>query len=76
MFRQSRKSATGQFLYVNSARGNRLLFILFGHYLSPVGRGGERAVEDFKGGSLKNWPKGGSLKSLEGFRGGPLKFAC
>ena len=39
-----------------------------------LGGGG---AEDFLGGPLdfRRTQKGGSLKTLEGFRGGPLKFA-
>ena len=53
-----------------------------GYYLSPwgVGRilGGSLDFKENKRGnqSQLRTQKGGSLKTLEGFRGGPLKFAC
>ena len=68
-----------------SLRSRRNLILGTGHYLSPgVGGGGgflgdHLIVRRTKGGISRNWePKkggGGSLKTLEGFRGGPLKFA-
>ena len=51
-----------------------------GHYLLPGGRrilgGITWFLEEQKGGSVVTEnPKGGSLKTLEEFKGGPLKFA-
>ena len=55
-----------------------------GHYLSPGGKGAEDFRGDHlifrrtKGGISRNWEpkiKGESLKTLEGFRRGTLKFA-